>query len=491
MGKRLFSDDFVRSWIREQNPWWDKRPYPFAELPKQRRLFVNLFTNGIIDDQTVKPWVLLGGRKVGKTTLLKYLVQDLLATQTAGATQLFYLNLNNPVVSGIPIAELIGLALDEAHKGKQERVYFMLDQAEYLSDWPNQLRQLPLEYPAIKLVLGSVVDAARIQQDSQPVEYQTFLLPPPTFHEFVYLRGAEKESFRKLEELGENYIAEPEVLFKKVRLPKLNQLFIQYLNFGGLLELYPSLTTIGPDQTTPLRDMLAVHLLASDLPAIYGIADTRTLNHFFASLAYISGNETSVEELANNFSMAKNTIRKYLVWLEACHLIKLVERVDMDGKRFDRANFFKIYLVNPTLRSALFHDVAEDDLFAGSVVETAVFAQLLHRTQNLPYYSSWSRGSVDLVRLGANKKPNFALEIKWSNQFVEKPTLLKNLRAFCKRNELSEAYITTLDIRKDRRRNDMVYKFVPAAFFAYLLGRNMVYTKMQFTDTVKMPKSST
>lgn len=109
MSRSLLSDDFIRNWIREQNPWWDRRPYPFNELPKQRRFFVGLFTKEIVDDVSVVPSVVLGGRRVGKSTLLKYLVQDLLATQTAGATQLLYLNLNNPVASGIPVIDLITL----------------------------------------------------------------------------------------------------------------------------------------------------------------------------------------------------------------------------------------------------------------------------------------------------------------------------------------------------------------------------------------------
>lgn len=489
MSRSLLSDDFIRNWIREQNPWWDRRPYPFNELPKQRRFFVGLFTKEIVDDITTVPSVVLGGRRVGKSTLLKYLVQDLLATQTAGATQLLYLNLNNPVASGIPVTDLITLGLEEARKSKQERVYIMLDQAEYLQNLTGQLKELQVEFPAVKFVLASGVDPARIAPEQDPISYKPFLLPPPTFHEFVYLRGAEKEAFRKLEELSDLYISETEVLYKKVKLPRLNQLFVQYLNYGGMLDLYPLLNSGNMDQANIERNTLALQLMVSDLPALYGIADTRALNHFFASLAYISGKETSVEELAGNFSLAKNTIRKYLVWLEACHLIKVVERVDMDGKRFDRANFFKIYLVNTTLRSALFYDFSELDIFAGSIIESAIFAQLQHRTQNLPYYSSWSRGSVDLIRLGANGKPNFALEIKWTNQFAEKPTLLKNLRAFCKRNDLTEAHITTIDVRKDRKRNDVIYKFMPAGFFAYLLGRNIVFTRIHFEDTVKVGRS--
>lgn len=484
MGKRLFSDAFLRQWIRNQNPWWDRRPYPFDELPKVKRLFTPLLIQAVLEDHTAKPWIVTGSRRVGKTTLMLSLAQALLATQTAAAMQVFYINLSHPVITGIPLREVIEQALEEALRGKQEKLYFLLDQAEYQPEWPLQLAELQTEFPGLKLVVASSVDAIKMLPQAEELpEINTFLLPPCTFHEFLRLRGLEKEGLRKPEELGEYFVTDPDTVYKRVRITRLNQLFVEYLNFGGLPELYHALATQEHEQVKPERNQLVQHLLSSDLPAIYGIADTRSLNHFFASLAYISGSETSVEELANNFSLAKNTIRKYLMWLEAAQLIKLVERVDMDGKRFDRANFFKIYLVNATLRSALFNDISVDDLFAGNVVETAVFAQLMHRTQSLPYYSSWSRGSIDLVRLGGNKRPNFALEIKWNNLFVEKPTLLKNLRAFCKRNELKEAYVTTMDVRKDRKRNDMVYKFVPASFFAYVMGRNMVFTKMQFSDT--------
>lgn len=484
MGKRLFPDDYLRDWIRKQNPWWDHRPYPFEELPRQKRLFTTMFTSMVLENHKTRAWMVVGGPRVGKTTLVLSTAQALLATQTAAATQVCYLNLSHPVVSGIALTELVQLALDEAMRGTQEQLYFLLDQAEYQPNWPEQLPQLQQAFPSMKLLFATSVDSTRLSPGSQEsmATLETFLLPPPTFHEFLKLRGVERDAVRKPEEMGEFFISNSDLVYKRVRMTRMNSLFVEYLNHGGLPELYESLANAPLAETSQHRNRVVNQMLTSDLPAIYGIADTRTLIHFYAYLAYISGVETSVEEMASNFSLAKNTIRKYLQWLEAAQLIKLVERVDMDGKHFDRANFFKLYLTNATLRSALFVDISEDDVFSGNVVETAIFAQLMHRTQSLPCYSSWSRGSVDLIRLGSTGRPNFALEIKWSNQFVEKPTLLKNLRAFCKRNDLKEAYVTTLDLRKDRKRNELVYKFVPASFFAYVMGRNMVYTKVQFNE---------
>jgi len=65
--------------------------------------------------------------------------------------------------------------------------------------------------------------------------------------------------------------------------------------------------------------------------------------------------------------VAKNTIKKYISYLEAAFLIKIVHRIDN-----------KIYLTNPSLRCALFSPIKETDPFAGNLVETAIFSQWHH-----------------------------------------------------------------------------------------------------------------
>src|SRR5690606_8824759 len=96
-------------------------------------------------------------------------------------------------------------------------------------------------------------------------------------------------------------------------------------------------------------------------------------------LAYNTSNEVSLEALARASGVDKYHLRKYMDYLEAAFLITAVHRVDENSKRFRRANFFKIYLTNPSLRTALFAPVSATDEFMGGLVETAIFSQWMHR----------------------------------------------------------------------------------------------------------------
>ena len=63
--------------------------------------------------------------------------------------------------------------------------------------------------------------------------------------------------------------------------------------------------------------------------------------------------------------MVKNTLTRYLDYLEAAFLIQ-------------RMTAFKVYLTNPIMRAALFGPVDEGHEAMGPLVETALFSQWLH-----------------------------------------------------------------------------------------------------------------
>jgi hypothetical protein len=78
------------------------------------------------------------------------------------------------------------------------------------------------------------------------------------------------------------------------------------------------------------------------LPGLYGIRDVQELNAFFSMLAFYSGNEVSLDTLSKNSGVEKNLLKKYLAYLEAAFLIKVIHRVDHTAKKFRRAVFYKI-----------------------------------------------------------------------------------------------------------------------------------------------------
>lgn len=188
-------------------------------------------------------------------------------------------------------------------------------------------------------------------------------------------------------------------------------------------------------------------VLLRDLPSLYGITDVQELNSFFTTLCYQSGNECSLDQLSKQSGVTKVTIKKYIEYLKSAFLIQYVTRIDQSGKIFQRDNFFKIYLTNPSLRSALFAPLVSTDNALGSMVETAVFSQWLHRDWVQAYYARWSTnkgGEVDLIFLDRYLKPASAVEIKWSDRFFERPEELVSLYKFVTENSLLTALVTTM-----------------------------------------------
>lgn len=107
------------------------------------------------------------------------------------------------------------------------------------------------------------------------------------------------------------------------------------------------------------------------------------------------------------------------------------------------------------------------------MVETAIYAQWMHRDWFTPCYARWNKGEVDMIGLSEkNLKPAWALEIKWSNKFFHHPRELKSLIKFCHENKLKNALVTTIDVEGTKEVDDIEVKFIPAATYAYTIGMN-------------------
>jgi uncharacterized protein len=315
--------------------------------------------------------------------------------------------------------------------------------------------------------------AATLQHKSKESgarRFSDFLLPPITFHEFIDMQDL-------------HHMLQPTVLlrggrdvpmFKAADIRLLNKLFLDYINFGGYPEAIFS-ETVRQNPERFIRQDIIDKVLMRDLPGNYGISDLQELNALFTTIAFNTAQEFSLETLSRQSGLQKNTIRKYLHYLESAFLIRIVKRTDQSGKRFKRENFFKIYLVNASLRTALFSPVQAWDASMGAMAETAIFGQWMHRANFTPYYARWNRGEVDMI--GLNKKnlqPAWALEIKWSDKVYEEPTRLKSLISFCGENYLKQALVTTIHHHDVKMAGDIEVTFIPCSTYAYTVGLNTI-----------------
>jgi hypothetical protein len=179
--------------------------------------------------------------------------------------------------------------------------------------------------------------------------------------------------------------------------------------------------------------------------------------------------------MSKESGILKETLKKYLDYLEAAFLIKVLNKVDVNAKRLKRVTSFKVYLTNPSLRTALFSPIHETDDEMGNMVETAVLSQWMHREKLDLTYARWkegrTEGEVDLVLVDDKKyKPVWGVEVKWSNRYFDKPTELKSLMHFCKSNQFKQALVTTIDQSGVKNIANLALSFIPASVYIYNIG---------------------
>jgi predicted AAA+ superfamily ATPase len=464
----------VLSRLQFDNPWWaDANPASIEFSGTQRRKYFPIFLEQVIDRSVRRAVVLMGPRRVGKTVMVYHAIHSLLKSGVEGKN-ILYLSLETPLYTGLALERMLNLYL-ELHKiGRREQIFVFFDEVQYLKDWEVHLKSLVDSYPDFKfIVTGSAAAALRLKSnESGAGRFSNFILPPLTFAE--YLQFIDKENVLiNTEKVDRRY------KYTCTNIAELNQEFMNYLNFGGYPEAVLS-ETMKKNPAQYIKSDIIDKVLLRDLPSLYGISDIQELNRLFTVLAYNTGNEVSLEDLSRSAGVAKNTIKKYLEYLEAAFLIVRVERIDNNARRFQRAMCFKVYLTNPSMRAALFGNISDDDEGIGNLVETAIFSQWQHSDNVSLYYARWATGEIDIVSLSEQaQKPVWATEIKWTDKPARDYSTLRHCVEFAKLHpQLSQPILcTTLTISAEVNYDEVDFVFKPSSLHAYGLGANLLSHK--------------
>ena len=457
--------------LRYENPWWVTKEIPKTYSSMSKRLYFDLFYPFVIERSIKRALVLMGPRRVGKTVMLFHCIDNLLK-EGVNPHKVFFIGIDNPIYVNLGLEDILSLCKESLALKNLDGAFVFFDEIQYLKDWERHLKVLVDSYPETKFIVsGSAAAALKWHStESGAGRFTDFLLPPLTFQEYIHLK--------KLDHL----IYDGEIQYGNRNrqyclthdIKELNKEFVNYLNFGGYPEVVLS-DKIQSDMGRYVKNDIVDKVLLRDLPSLYGIKDVQELNRFFTYIAYNTGNEFSYETMSKESGIQKDTLKKYLEYLEAAFLIKVLNKVGINAKRLKRITSFKVYLTNPSLRTALFSPIADTDQEMGNMVETAVLSQWMHREQLDLTYARWKEGrkegEVDLVLVDDKSyKPVWGVEIKWSNRYYDKPQELKSLLSFCKENKFESALTTSIDQLGLKEIEDIKLTFLPASIYAYNIG---------------------
>lgn len=473
------ANSFIEEQIQKRmvldNPWWEsgKVDDDFTQFP--RRAYLDDFYELVTDLSVKRAVILMGPRRVGKTVMIYHSI-DRLISSGIDPKKIIYISVDTPIYNNISLEDFFLLAR-KALKNEEsyEGYYVFFDEIQYLKNWEVHLKSMVDTFRSSRFVAsGSAAAALKMKSiESGAGRFSDFLLPPLTFYEYI--------QFKKLDSLvvkSNNGISP----YDTINIDALNRHFVEYINFGGYPEVvFSEAIRCNPGQY--IKNDIIDKVLLRDLPSLYGISDIQELNKLFVHIAFRSGNEFSYESLSTEAGIKKETIKRYLEYLEAAFLIKVVNRIDQNAKRMQRVTSFKIYLTNPSLRCALFTPINEDDEFMGSMVETAVFSQWIQGGKTDFFYANWakgrSKGEVDIVWVDmATQKAISLAEIKWTDRFAENPTELKSLYSFLSLNpSVKKIFVTsktrfgTYDIPEGK------IMFIPVAIYSYWISNFLYHSK--------------
>ncbi|MDY4842613.1 MAG: ATP-binding protein [Prevotella sp.] len=463
----------IQGRLKIDNPWWTEGKIPSYYQMMTPRLYLDIFYPLVKDVSIQRALILMGPRRVGKTVMLYHSIQRLI-DEGVSPQNIIYVSVETPIYNNILLELLFTLAKQILGKeDSKEKFYVFFDEIQYLKDWEVNLKSLVDTYHDVKFVASGSATAVlkKSSNESGAGRFTDFNLPPLLFFEYIHLRKYD----HLMRQSKVNWDGIESDIYSTIDINRLNDLFLEYINYGG----YPEVAFSSRMQEDPgqfVRHDIVDKVLLRDLPSLYGISDVQELNSLFTMIAYHSGMEFSYESMAKESGVKKDIIRKYIQYLESAFLIKIVTRTDDTAKRFQRQTTFKIYLTNPSLRCALFEPVKIIDGNIGDMIETAIYSQWIPRNNHITY-ANWkvgrTQGEVDLVGINdALQKPYWAVEIKWTDRFFDRPTELSSLKYFMEKNLLQQALVTSMSQEGLKETSFGRLLFIPSACYAYTVGEN-------------------
>lgn len=406
----------------EFNPWWSSSRVPQRLLEKKKRDLFYKLKDLLPNRQIVS---IVGLRRTGKTTLMYQIIEYLL-NQKVPEKRILYFSFDKKVSS---IEEIMETYKQEVLMEDQisEQTYIFLDEIQKLEDWEDQVKLLyDKKYP-LKLLLSGSSSLTLKKKSKETLAGRNFVckLPPLTFKEYLKLRSISFPDFQGLENT-----------LKKARLSEERYIteFHRFINHHGLPE------TIEMDEELSkryIRSSLVDQVIYKDIPSNYDIEDPSVIEELLKIIAEIPGMLLKFDSLASDLSRTRQTISKYVFYLENSFLLDLI--YNYSGSFITSAKKLKkVYLSHPCLVTAL-KDSKEN---IGRLVENQIINEL-----GVEFFHRKQQKEVDAVLRGEDSI--VPVEIKYKKQILRDDE--ENLWDFMEKESLDGGLMITRDTFEEGR----------------------------------------
>lgn len=324
-----------------------------------------------------KAIILLGARQVGKTTLLKKIIQE-------QQVEALYLNCDEPQT----VTALTNCNLRELQMVIGANKFVVIDEAQKVDNIGLTL----------KLIVDNMPDVQVIATGSSAFELRNCLNEPLTGRKYEYQMFpiSSKEIYQSS----------------------------GYIDLKGLLEIrliygsYPDILNHANDARELLR-MLTDSYLYKDILVTDNLRKPDVLDKLLRALAFQVGSEVSYNELAQTVGTDSKTVERYIELLEKCYIIFRLHGLSRN-LRNELKKAKKIYFYDNGVRNAVIQQFAPLELRndAGALWENFFISERIKRNHyqqnycNIYFWRTKSQLEIDYIEEQNGQMTVF--EMKWN-----------------------------------------------------------------------------
>jgi hypothetical protein len=342
--------------------------------------------------------IIYGARQVGKTYLLKYLIEHHIKKNV------FYFDLELP-----NLLELCNQGAEKVYKyliqkgaDENKKIFLLIDEVQYMEDPTKFLKIMHDHYPNIKLLVSgsSTFEIKKKFKESLVGRTVNFEMYPLNFEEFLMFKGKnykinkENTDATNLELIG---FAE------------------EYIKFGG----YPKIVLENSEEKkqTYLSQIISTYV-RKDIRDIGNIRNISSFNKLLEILASQSGQLLNVLEISNTLKINRETVLEYLDLLENTFMIKRITPFHKN-LRSELSKNPKVFFLDTGMMHLLWLKEFPK-VVLGNVFETFVFLELMKINKKINFWRTTNKQEVDFI---IKNKELYAVEVKYNFQNLDNHSL--------------------------------------------------------------------
>jgi predicted AAA+ superfamily ATPase len=431
--------------LQKENVWWSTGDVP-PELAREfKRSDFFAYKEQFLKEDNAN--LIIGPRRVGKSTTLYQLVQNLIKEKNIPPQRIIMLSLeraffdtvNNPVKDSLKVYE--ENILKETISNLKEPVYVFLDEASRRGDWALEVKEYIDRKYRIKFFITGSSSPALFQKSTESLvgRHEKTIMLTLKFRDTLKLKNKPElnelmEKVRK-QTLRNAFTASvkennPEILYNILRdafvaygpagESKMQIELNEYLLRGGYPEFYDKNTSWQQASKT-LREGYFDAIISFDVMRVFNSRNPDKLKQLYTFLALSTAQTINLSKLCSDLGTARVTLDEYIYQLQQTYMVRTA-RLYRKNLRHASNEVKKAYVGDVGFRNAVLgvdEDEIKEPTLLGSLAETIAQDHTLRlkyclepcETCEIFFWKDKQKREVDIV--GDFYKKIIPMEVKY------------------------------------------------------------------------------